>query len=279
MLDSKLIDNLIELAIEEDIGHGDITSYAIDDGSESVFKFISKEVFILCGISLVEKVFKYIDKDIEVVFTQKDGDFTVPDNVFGIVKGRTYSILKGERTALNFLQRLSGIATNTYRYVNELKDSKIKLLDTRKTTPGHRFIQKYAVKIGGGNNHRFGLYDGVMIKDNHVDAAGGITNAIEKVRNHIPSTIKIEVEARNLQEVKEAVENGADIIMLDNFEIDDIKKACEIVNKKAKLEISGGVTLDNISNYAHLDVDYISVGALTHQALSVDISLKYGGKL
>ena len=222
MLDSKLIDSLIELAIEEDIGHGDITSYAIDDASESVFKFISKEVFILCGTSIVEKVFKYIDKDIEVLFTQKDGDFTIPDNVFGIVKGRTYSILKGERTALNFLQRLSGIATNTYRYVNELKDSKIKLLDTRKTTPGHRFIQKYAVKIGGGNNHRFGLYDGVMIKDNHVDAAGGITNAIEKVRNHIPSTIKIEVEARNLEEVKEAVENDADIIMLDTFKLVDI---------------------------------------------------------
>lgn len=277
MLDSKLIDALVDLAIEEDIGHGDITSDAIDDGKTATFRFISKEKFILCGTILAEKVFKAIDPTIQVEFNQKDGDHTIPGNIFGYVKGSSYAILKGERTALNFLQRLSGIATNTSRYVGALGNSGIKLLDTRKTTPGHRVIQKYAVKIGGGNNHRFGLYDGVMLKDNHIDAAGGITVAVEKVRQSIPSTIKIEVETRTLAEVQEAVNSKADIIMLDNFSIDDIQKACDIINKQAMIEISGGVTLENIGQYTSLNVDYISVGALTHQALSVDISLKFGG--
>lgn len=277
MLDSKLIDTLVELAIDEDIGHGDITSDAIENGSSSTFRFISKEVFILCGTILAEKVFKAIDPNIKVRFTQKDGELTEPGKVFGWVVGSTYSILKGERTALNFLQRLSGIATNTNKFVKEIGNSSIKLLDTRKTTPGHRTIQKYAVKVGGGNNHRFGLYDGVMLKDNHIDAAGGIAKAVEMVRNNIPSTIKIEVETRTLSEVKEALTAKADIIMLDNFEIDDIQKACVIIDKQAMIEISGGVTLENIHTYTSLDVDYISVGALTHQALSVDISLKFGG--
>jgi nicotinate-nucleotide pyrophosphorylase (carboxylating) len=279
MLTSKLIDDLIKIAIREDIGHGDITSNAIEDNSLSIFNFIAKDEFIFCGALIAEKVFKEIDSSLEINFKIVDGATTSKNEILGTVKGKTTSILKGERTALNFLQRLSGIATNTDKFIKRLNNNNIKILDTRKTTPGHRVIQKYAVKVGGGSNHRYGLYDGVMLKDNHIDAAGGITVAIEKVRNNIPSTIKIEVETRSIEEVKEAVEAGADIIMLDNFKTEDIEKACKIINKKAKIEISGGVTLNNICNYLKFDIDYISIGALTHQAQSVDISLKFGGNI
>ncbi len=279
MLTTKLIDDLIRIAIREDIGHGDITSNAIEDNSISVFNFMAKEKFIFCGSLIAKKVFKEIDFSLEIDFKITDGTLTEKNQIIGTVKGKTTSILKGERTALNFLQRLSGIATNTRKFIEKLNNDRIKILDTRKTTPGHRVIQKYAVKVGGGSNHRYGLYDGVMLKDNHIDAAGGIKKAVEKVRYNIPSTIKIEVETRSLKEVKEAVEAGADIIMLDNFDLADIEKACEIINKKAKIEISGGVSLNNICNYSKFDIDYISIGALTHQAQSVDISLKFGGNI
>ena len=279
MLTSELIDDLIKIAIREDIGHGDITSNIIDDNKKSIFNFMAKDKFVFCGSLIAQKVFKEIDVSLEVEFDIDDGDIIEKGQILGRVKGRTVSILKGERTALNFIQHLSGIATNTQKFVKKLNNDKIKILDTRKTTPGHRIIQKYAVKIGGGSNHRFGLYDGVMLKDNHIDAAGGIKQAVEKVRYNIPSTIKIEVETRSLKEVKEAVEAGADIIMLDNFDLADIEKACEIINKKAKIEISGGVSLNNICNYSKFDIDYISIGALTHQAQSVDISLKFGGNI
>ena len=279
MLTSKLIDDLIEIALREDIGHGDITSNAIENDSQAVFNFIAKEEFILCGTLIAQKVFKKIDPSLEVEFSINDGEMPKMNKIFGTVKGKTTSILKGERTALNFLQELSGIATNTQKFIKKLNSPGIKILDTRKTTPGHRILQKYAVKIGGGFNHRFGLYDGVMLKDNHIDTAGGIKKAVEKVRNNIPSTIKIEVETRTFDEVKAAVDAGADIIMLDNFKTEDIKKACEIIGKKAKIEISGGINLNNICNYSEFDIDYISIGALTHQAQSVDISLKFGGIL
>ncbi len=279
MLTSKLIDDLIDIAIREDIGHGDITSNAIENNNKAIFNFIAKDEFIFCGTFIAQKVFNKIDPSLEVEFLINDGEIPEKNKTFGTVKGKTTSILKGERTALNFLQRLSGIATNTQKFIKKLNSDKIKILDTRKTTPGHRILQKYAVKVGGGSNHRFGLYDGVMLKDNHIDVAGGIKKAVETVRNNIPSTIKIEVETRTLKEVKEAVDAGADIIMLDNFKTDEIKKACEIINKKTKIEISGGVNLNNICNYSKFDIDYISIGALTHQAQSVDISLKFGGIL
>jgi len=279
MLNFLILDDLIRLALKEDLGHGDITTEAISEFlGNGEYYFLAKDNFILCGTEIVKRVFWHFNQDIEVDFVKKDGDFVKKGEKFGFVRGDSKYILSGERVSLNFLQRLSAIATETNRYVKKLEGSKIKILDTRKTTPGHRVLEKYAVKTGGGGNHRFGLFDGVMLKDNHIDAAGGIKNAVETVRSKIPSTIKIEVETRNLKEVAEAAAVEVDIIMLDNFEIDDIPKAREIAGKKIKLEVSGGVTLKNIDSYIDYDIDYISVGSLTHGIKSVDISLKYGGK-
>lgn len=279
MLNFLILDDLIKLALKEDIGHGDITTEAISPflkGGE--YYFLAKENFILCGIDIVKRVFWHMNQNIEVEFKKKDGEMVKKGEKFGFVRGDSRYILSAERVSLNFLQRLSAIATETNRYVKKLEGTNIKILDTRKTTPGHRMLEKYAVKVGGGNNHRFGLFDGVMLKDNHIDAAGGIKNAVATVRENIASTIKIEVETRNLKEVAEAAAAEADIIMLDNFEIKDIPKAREIAGKKIKLEVSGGVNLKNIETYKEFDIDYISVGSLTHGIKSVDISLKYGGK-
>lgn len=277
---STFVNKLIELAIEEDIGRGDISCIAIESClKNSVFEFKAKEDFILCGIEVAKRVFKRIDENLEVNFNKKDGDFLTKGETFGYVKGFTGSILMGERTALNFLQRLSGIATNTGNFVKQLEKSRIKIIDTRKTTPGHRVLEKYAVFVGGGSNHRFGLFDGIMLKDNHIDAVGSISEAVRLARLATPVTIKIEVETRNLDEVKEAVEAGSDIIMLDNFDIDMIKKAVKIIKKRAMIEVSGGVNLKNLHKYKKLKIDYISIGALTHQATSVDISLKFCGAI
>ncbi len=277
MLKNYLVEKLVELSLLEDIGHGDITTEAIfDENTKGTFYFWAKEDTILCGSEMAKKVFTTLDNNIIVEIDYPDGKFIKENTCFGKVKGKIASILTGERTALNFLQRMSGIATNTNRYVKKLSETNIKILDTRKTTPGHRVLEKYAVKTGGGNNHRFGLFDGVMIKDNHVDAAGGITNAVKKVRGSIPSTVKIEVEIRNLRELEEAVDAGADIVMLDNFNKDTIKEACNIVDKRAKIELSGGITLTAIDQLKLYDIDYISVGALTHSAGNIDISLKIG---
>ncbi|TYB33462.1 MAG: carboxylating nicotinate-nucleotide diphosphorylase [Flexistipes sinusarabici] len=277
MLKNYLVDKLIELALLEDIGHGDITTESIFKGNKtSRFYFLAKEEMVLCGTEIVKKVFSSMNSDIETNFYFKDGDKIQQDTYLGEVTGNVSSILTGERAALNFLQRLSGIATNTRRYTTCLKDSDIKILDTRKTTPGHRVLEKYAVKVGGGANHRFGLFDGVLIKDNHIDAAGSISDAVKKAKESIPSTIKIEVEIRNLTELQEAVKAGADIVMLDNFKRDEIIEACKIVNKRAKIELSGGITLEEIGRLKKYDIDYISVGALTHSSGNIDISLKIG---
>ncbi len=279
-MDSSLIGRLIDLALDEDLGRGDLSTDSIKPFlGEGIFEFLAKEDFILCGVDIAKKVFERIDKSLKVEFSFDDGAKLAKGTVFGSVKGSVASILKGERVSLNFLQRLSGIAINTAKFVEKIKDSNIKILDTRKTLPGHRVLEKYAVKVGGGYNHRFGLFDGVMLKDNHIDAVGGIKKAVEIVRNNIPITVKIEVETRNLDEVKEAVEAGADIIMLDNFSREMIEKAVSIVGGKCRIEVSGGVNIDTIEDYKHLPVDYISIGALTHQARSVDISLKYRGAL
>jgi len=279
MLNFLILDDLIKLALKEDLGHGDITTEAISKFlGNGEYYFLAKDNFILCGTEIVKRVFWHLNQDIDVEFVKKDGDFVKKGEKFGFVRGDSKYILSGERVSLNFLQRLSAIATETNKYVKKLEGSKIKILDTRKTTPGHRILEKYAVKTGGGSNHRFGLFDGVMLKDNHIDAAGGIKNAVETVRSKIPSTIKIEVETRNLKEVAEAAGAEVDIIMLDNFEVGDIPKAREIAGKKIKLEVSGGVSLKNIDSYKDYDIDYISVGSLTHGIKSVDISLKYGGR-
>jgi len=270
-----LRERLIQLALEEDIGTGDLTARAFrKQNKKGVFKYLAKEDFILCGTKSATLVFEELDSEINVQFYQEDGTHLKKGEFFGEVSGPIYSILTGERTSLNFLQRLCGIATNTASYVKELEGTNICLLDTRKTTPGWRVAEKYAVLIGGGHNHRIGLFDGVMLKDNHVDAAGGIQEAVNLVKRSIPSTVKIEVEVRNHQEAKEAADAGADIIMLDNFEIKDIQKAIDIIDKRAKIEISGGIRKDNLKDYRDLAIDYISVGALTHHATSVDISLK-----
>lgn len=270
-----LREKLVKLALEEDIGTGDLTARAFRDHNRpSVFTYIAKENFILCGTKTARIVFHELNAGIDTVFFKNDGDWVKKGEIFGEVSGPVYSILSGERTSLNFLQRLSGIATNTARYVKELEDTNISILDTRKTTPGWRVMEKYAVLIGGGHNHRMGLFDGVMLKDNHIDAAGGIKPAVELVKRNIPSTVKIEVEVRDRTEAQEAAEAGADIIMLDNFKTCDIQAAIDVIAKRAKIEISGGVTLDNLADYRSLAIDYISIGALTHQATSVDISLK-----
>ncbi len=242
---------------------------------KGIFKYLAKEDFILCGTVSATLVFKELDESINVKFYKEDGDLLKKGEVFGEVSGPIYSILTGERTSLNFLQRLCGIATNTASYVKELEGgTNICLLDTRKTTPGWRVAEKYAVLIGGGHNHRIGLFDGVMLKDNHIDAAGGIKEAVDIVKRNIPSTVKVEVEVRNHNEAREAAEAGADIIMLDNFPVADIQKAIDIIDKRAKIEISGGIRKENLKDYRDLAIDYISVGALTHHATSVDISLK-----
>jgi len=276
----SLIDRLINLAIDEDIGKGDLSTDSIKPYlGKGTFDFVAKEGFILCGIDVVRRVFELIDSDVNVHFSRKDGDRVAKSDIIGSVRGDVSSILKGERIALNFLQRMSGIATNTSYFVEKLKYSNIKILDTRKTLPGHRVLEKYSVKTGGGYNHRFGLFDGVMLKDNHIDAVGSIRKAVDIVRRNIPITVKIEVETRDLDEVKEAVEAGADIIMLDNFDVEMIYAAADIIRGKSKIEVSGGVTINNIDKYKDLPIDYISVGALTHQARSVDISLKYRGEI
>jgi len=270
-----LRDKLVHLALEEDIGTGDLTAKAFrKQNKRGVFKYLAKEDFILCGTKTAEIVFKELDSDIKVRFYKEDGEILKKGEFFGEVEGPIYSILTGERTSLNFLQRLSGIATETATYVKELEGTNIKILDTRKTTPGWRVPEKYAVLIGGGHNHRLGLFDGVMLKDNHIDAAGGIKEAVEIVKRNIPSTVKIEIEVRNHEEVRQAVEAGADIIMLDNFEVKDIQQAIDIIGKRSKIEISGGIRKNNLKDYRGLEIDYISVGALTHQSTSVDISLK-----
>lgn len=277
MLKNYLVDKLVELALLEDIGHGDITTESIfEEKRTAKFHFLAKEEMLLCGTEIVKKVFSTLDNGILTNFYFKDGDRIQRNTYFGEITGDLSSILTGERTALNFLQRLSGIATNTNRYASCLGNSKIEILDTRKTTPGHRVLEKYAVKTGGGSNHRFGLFDGVLIKDNHIDAAGSITEAVKKAKSKIPSTIKVEVEIRRLSELKEAITAGAEIVMLDNFKREEIIEACKIVNKKAKIEISGGITLEELDELKNYDIDYISVGALTHSAGNIDISLKIG---
>ncbi|MCA1927485.1 MAG: carboxylating nicotinate-nucleotide diphosphorylase [Calditerrivibrio sp.] len=280
MINCELIDRLIELSIHEDIGRGDLSSIAIEDYLEDgEFHFIAKEEFVLCGTEVAKKVFEKIDQNLSVNFFKNDGELLSAGEIFGKVVGYVGSILSGERIALNFLQRLSGIATNTKKYIEKLSDSDIKIIDTRKTIPGHRILEKYAVTVGGGSNHRFGLFDGVMLKDNHIDAVGSIKKAVEIARKKTPITVKIEVETRNIKEVIEALEAGADIIMLDNFSIKDIKEAISIVKKKVKLEVSGGINIENLDLYKKLKIDYISIGALTHQAKSVDMSLKFRGKV
>lgn len=272
-------EELIEIAIKEDIGDGDHTSLAcIPENSEGKAQLLVKEKGIIAGVNLAKKIFNRIDPNITFNQLLNDGDKINFGDIAFIIEGKSQSILKAERLVLNFMQRMSGIATSTAYYVSLLDGLNTKILDTRKTTPGLREIEKQAVKIGGGVNHRVGLYDMIMIKDNHIDYSGGIEKAINNVVNYLSSKdkdLKIEVEARNLDELDQILKTGKiHRIMLDNFSYDDLKTAVKLIDGKYETEASGGITDLTIRNYAECGVDFISVGALTHQIKSLDLSLK-----
>ena len=269
------IDNIIINSLKEDMPSGDITTdNIIDENAISDAKMIAKDSGVIAGLDIAKRVFQLLDQDVKFEKHFEDGQCVNKGDVIATIHGKTRALLKGERTALNILQRLSGIATKTRQYADKIKHLKAKVVDTRKTTPGIRVMEKYAVRVGGGTNHRFCLSDGVLIKDNHIKAAGGIKNAINLVRDKIPHTIKIEVETETIDEVLEAIDGKADIIMLDNMGLDIMKEAVKIINGKAIVEASGNVNLDSIVNIAETGVDIISVGSLTHSVNAFDISMK-----
>lgn len=276
MFKSDELDRIIDNALREDMPEGDITSEnVVSQDSTSKAVITGKEEGILAGIEVAEKVFKKIDPEIRIKKYFRDGQGIKKGEKLAVLQGSSISLLKGERTALNFLQRMSGIATLTRRFVNGLRGSSTKLLDTRKTTPGLRILEKYAVKTGGGENHRFSLSDMVMLKDNHLSLVGDIRTAVERARANIRPGIKIEVETSNLKEVKEAINSGADMVMLDNMSLNKMREVVEWVNGRVPLEVSGKVDLDNIKDIALLGVDYVSVGSLTHSFKSLDISMNF----
>jgi len=273
------IDEIVRMALTEDLGDGDHTSLATvpnDVIGEAIL--LAKEEGILAGVEVVQEVFKQFDPNIVIDVYINDGTKIKPGDRVMLVKGRSRSLLSAERTALNFIQRMSGIATFTNKIVKKIDGLNTNLLDTRKTTPCNRAVEKMAVKIGGGMNHRFGLFDMIMIKDNHVDFAGGIRNAIEATHKYLKEnnkSLKIELEVRNFDELNEALEvGGIDRVMLDNFSPAGLKKALQIIDGRFETEASGGISIDTIRNFAETGVDYISVGALTHQIKSLDLSLK-----
>jgi len=268
-------DDLILQALKEDITSEDITTNAVmKEPQKGEVQLLCKQNGIIAGLGIFERVFQLLDDQAEAAFTVKDGDEVKAGQLMAVVRGDIKALLSGERTALNFLQRMSGIATYTHSIAVLLKGSKTKLLDTRKTTPNMRIFEKYAVKVGGGYNHRDNLSDGILLKDNHIAAAGSVTKAIEMAKEYAPFVRKIEVEVENLSMVREAVDAGADIIMLDNMPEDMMREAIAIIDGKARTECSGNVTRENIEKYISVGVDYISSGALTHSAPIMDISLK-----
>lgn len=268
------ISKLIDLALEEDIGVGDVTTDSIiPPGQAGRAVITAKEPLMIAGMDVARMVFHRLDRDLEFLALKKDGQAAEPGDILAELEGDLRVLLWGERTALNFLQRLSGIATNARIYAEAAKDLPIRLVDTRKTTPGWRALEKYAVRAGGAGNHRMGLFDGVLIKDNHIAAAGGIGPAVEKARSGAPHMVKIEVEVSNPEETAQALEAGADVIMLDNMNAEQIREAVKAIDKKALVEVSGGVDLKRLKELAQDGVDVVSCGALTHAARSMDISM------
>ena len=268
-------DPLIRMALDEDITSEDISTNAVmREAKQGEVDLICKEDGIIAGLSVFKRVFTLLDADTEITFFCQDGDEVKQGQKMGVVRGDIRVLLSGERTALNYLQRMSGIATYTNSITKLLAGSKTKLLDTRKTTPNNRIFEKYAVKAGGGYNHRYNLSDGVLLKDNHIGAAGSVAKAVEMAKEYCPFVRKIEIEVENLDMVKEAADAGADIIMLDNMSHDDMKEAIRIIDGRAETECSGNVTRENIAKLIDLGVDYISSGAFTHSAPIMDISLK-----
>lgn len=269
------MDRLIMSALREDISHEDVTTNAVIKGYvKGSAKLICKEDGVIAGLNVFERVFHLLDGEIKVVRYFKEGDFVKKNDIAAQVVGDIRAILSGERTALNFIQRMSGIATHTRKIADMLKGSGISLLDTRKTTPNNRIFEKYAVKVGGGHNHRFNLSDGIMLKDNHIAAAGGVRQAVALAREYAPFVHKIEVEVEDLEMVREALEAKADIIMLDNMSIEEMKEAVKLIKGKALTECSGNVTAERIAAIKEAGVDYISCGALTYNSPILDMSLK-----
>ncbi len=275
MLENISLCELIDLALKEDIGPGDVTTNSlIPPGRKAAGLFVAKEEGVVAGLPVAEAVFRRLDPAVNFSFQVREGEQVTDAQILARVEGNARALLTGERVALNFLQRLSGIATHVHRLVRLLAGSKAKIVDTRKTTPGLRLLEKYAVRVGGGNNHRFGLYDAVLIKDNHLKITGSIKRAIQQARSRIPPTMKIEVEVENLAGVEEAIAAGADIIMLDNMDLLAMREAVNFVAGRALLEASGGITEKNILAVAQTGVDFISVGALTHSVRALDLSLE-----
>ena len=275
----QLIDELIDLAFAEDIGDGDHTTLCcIPDTAMGRSRLLIKEPGILAGVEIARKIFHRFDPDLKMTVYIEDGTAVKPGDVAFVVEGRVQSLLQTERLMLNVMQRMSGIATMTHRYVKKLEGLHTRILDTRKTTPGMRMLEKEAVKIGGGVNHRIGLFDMILLKDNHVDFAGGIENAISRCHDYLKAKgkdLKIEIEVRNLDELKEVMRvGGVDRIMLDNFSPELTKEAVKIVGGKYEIESSGGITFDTIRDYAESGVDFVSVGALTHSVKGLDMSFK-----
>jgi len=274
----QLIDDLLNLAFAEDIGDGDHTTLStIPADARGKQHLLIKEHGILAGVEIARKVFEKFDPDLKMTVYIKDGEVVNPGDIAFVVEGRVHSLLQTERIMLNIMQRMSGIATQTAKYQNVLKGLKTKVLDTRKTTPGLRMLEKEAVRIGGGMNHRIGLFDMILIKDNHIDFAGGIPQAVSAAKDYCRingKKLKIEVEVRNTEEIKQALEMGVDRIMLDNFSPAQTKDAVKLINGAVEIESSGGITLDTLRAYGEAGVDFISVGALTHSVKGLDMSFK-----
>lgn len=269
------VDHLIKEALQEDISSEDVTTNAVmKEAVTGEVQLICKQDGVVAGLDVFRRVFEILDENVKIDFYCKDGDEVKKGELMGVVTGDIRALLSGERVALNYLQRMSGIATYTHSVAKLLEGTKTKLLDTRKTTPNMRIFEKYAVRVGGGYNHRYNLSDGVLLKDNHIGAAGSVTKAVEMAKEYAPFVRKIEVEVENLDMVREAADAGADIIMLDNMTPEDMKEAIRIIAGRAETECSGNVTKENIDRLTSLGVDYISSGALTHSAPVLDISLK-----
>ena len=269
------VDHLIKEALQEDISSEDVTTNAVmKEAVTGEVQLICKQDGVVAGLDVFRRVFEILDENVKTDFYCKDGDEVKKGELMGIITGDIRALLSGERVALNYLQRMSGIATYTHSVAMLLEGTKTKLLDTRKTTPNMRIFEKYAVRVGGGYNHRYNLSDGVLLKDNHIGAAGSVAKAVEMAKEYAPFVRKIEVEVENLDMVREAVDAGADIIMLDNMSPEDMKEAIRIIDGRAETECSGNVTKENIDRLTSLGVDYISSGALTHSAPVLDISLK-----
>ena len=274
-----LLSQLVTLALDEDLNYqtaadGDITAQLIPQNEQASAKVITREDCIFCGKDIIIEVFKQVDPTVQLSVLVNDGDVVTANSTLFTAKGSARAILTAERTALNFVQTLSGTATTTAHYVKELSGTTTQLLDTRKTIPGLRALQKYAVKCGGGANHRIGLFDAFLIKENHIAACGGINKAVAQAKLNHPSK-PVEVEVESLQELKQAIDAGADIIMLDNFSVEQIKQAVILTNKRAKLEVSGNMTLETLKTYSQAGVDFISSGALTKNLQSIDLSMRF----